>query len=130
LIWISFALTRYSLVTPKRPDATCLIAEFFQSPFEAIRVFAALAGVALAADAVHRDRERLVRFLADRAVRHGAGLETLQDVLDRLDLVERHGIAAFQVQQAAQRGEVRRLLVHQPRVLLELAEVVVAHGLL
>src|SRR4029079_10706750 len=33
LIWISFALTRYSLVTPKRPDATCLIAEFFESPF-------------------------------------------------------------------------------------------------
>src|SRR4029079_9118917 len=32
LIWISFALTRYSLVTPKRPEATCLIAEFFQSP--------------------------------------------------------------------------------------------------
>ena len=33
LIWISFALTRYSLVTPKRPDATCLIAEHFESPF-------------------------------------------------------------------------------------------------
>src|SRR5262249_23107230 len=31
------------------------------------RVFAALAGVALAADAVHGDRQRLVRFLADRA---------------------------------------------------------------
>ena len=32
LIWISLALVRYSLVTPKRPEATCLIAEFFESP--------------------------------------------------------------------------------------------------
>ena len=29
LIWISFALTRYALVTPNLPDATCLIAEHF-----------------------------------------------------------------------------------------------------
>src|SRR5436190_5309576 len=27
LIWMSSALTRYSLVTPKRPEATCLMAE-------------------------------------------------------------------------------------------------------
>ena len=33
LIWISWALTRYSLVTPKRPEATCLMAEFRESPF-------------------------------------------------------------------------------------------------
>ena len=32
------------------------------------RVLAALAGVALAADAVHGDGQRLVRLLADRAV--------------------------------------------------------------
>ena len=25
LIWISSALTRYSAVTPKRPEATCLV---------------------------------------------------------------------------------------------------------
>ena len=36
------------------------------------RVLAALAGVALAADAVHGDGQRLVRFLADRAVGHRA----------------------------------------------------------
>ncbi|CAB4935391.1 unannotated protein [freshwater metagenome] len=30
---MSSALTRYSLVTPKRPDATCLIADRFESPF-------------------------------------------------------------------------------------------------
>src|SRR5271167_2643432 len=34
---------------------------------EARGILAALAGVALAADAVHRDREIFVRFLADRA---------------------------------------------------------------
>ena len=33
LICSSRALTRYSLVTPKRAEATCLIAEFFESPF-------------------------------------------------------------------------------------------------
>src|SRR6201985_3150605 len=32
LICSSSALTRYSLVTPKRPDATCLIASRFLSP--------------------------------------------------------------------------------------------------
>src|SRR3712207_7674315 len=33
LIWMSSALTRYSLVTPNRPLATCLIAERRRSPF-------------------------------------------------------------------------------------------------
>src|ERR1039458_3232982 len=32
LIWSSRALTRYWLVTPKRPEATCLMAEFLLSP--------------------------------------------------------------------------------------------------
>ena len=32
----------------------------------------------------------LVRLLADRAVRHRAGGEALDDALDRLDLVERN----------------------------------------
>ena len=33
LIWTSSALTRYSAVTPNRPEATCLIAERSESPF-------------------------------------------------------------------------------------------------
>ncbi len=57
---------------------------------EALGVLAALAGVGLAAEAVHRDRQRLVRLLADRAVGHRAGGEALDDRLDRLDLVDRH----------------------------------------
>ena len=122
-------------MTPKRPEATCLIAEFFESPFGsrlvALRIFAAFAGVALAADAVHRDGERFVRFLADRAVRHRAGLEALHDALDRLDFLDRNRHrAVLEVEQAAQRAEVRRLVVDQARVFLEDLEVAVAHGLL
>ncbi len=33
LICIMSELTRYSVVTPKRPEATCLIAERLESPF-------------------------------------------------------------------------------------------------
>ena len=33
LICIMSELTRYSVVTPKRPEATCLIAERIESPF-------------------------------------------------------------------------------------------------
>src|SRR5665811_2478178 len=32
LIWMSSALTRYWLVTPNRPEATCLTAERLESP--------------------------------------------------------------------------------------------------
>src|ERR1700755_1125561 len=48
LIWMSSALTRYSAVTPKRPDATCLIAERMESALalglERVGVSAAAAG--------------------------------------------------------------------------------------
>ena len=88
-------LTRYSVVTPKRPDATCLIAERMESPLGSgskrsgssppspvfdlppIR-FIAIASV-------------VVRFAADRAEGHGAGGEALDDLAGRFDLVERHG---------------------------------------
>ena len=53
-----------------------------------VAVFAAFAGVRLAADAVHRDRQRGVRFGGDRAERHRTGREALDDFLGRLDLVE------------------------------------------
>ncbi len=46
------------------------------------RIFAALAGVGFSAEAVHRDRQRLVRFLADRSVGHRAGREALDDAVD------------------------------------------------
>ena len=69
------------MVTPNRPEATCLIALRRQIAvrvrIEALFVLAAFAGVGSSADAVHRDGQRLVRFLADGAVRHGAGGEAL-----------------------------------------------------
>ena len=67
-------------------------------------VFAALAGVASSANAVHRDRQRLVGFLADGAERHCTRTETLDDLLDRFDLFERHGlIRLLEFEQASQR---------------------------
>ena len=62
---------------------------------EAIRLLAALAGVRLAADAVHGDGERGVRLARDRAERHRAGGEALDDLLGRLDLLDRHRLAAI-----------------------------------
>ena len=53
---------------------------------EALRLLAALAGVGLAADGVHGERQGLVRFLRDRAEGHGAGGEALHDLLRGLDL--------------------------------------------
>ena len=60
-------------------------------PLVAVGFFAALAGVRLAADAVHRDRQRGVRLARDRAVAHRAGGEALDDVDRRFDLFDRHG---------------------------------------
>jgi hypothetical protein len=56
---------------------------------EAGFVFAALAGVRHAAEAVHGDGEGLVRFFADGPEAHGAGGEALDDLLGRLDFFDR-----------------------------------------
>ena len=106
-------------MTPKRPEATCLIFDLSESPSRsgmihldarssearlqrlarldrrvAAAVLAALAGVRLAADAVHRDRERGVRLGRDRAERHRAGGEALDDLGGGLDFLDRHRLAA------------------------------------
>ena len=84
------------------------------------RVFAAFAGVALAADAVHGDGQRFVRFLADGAVGHRAGLETLDDALDRFDFFDRDRVfGEFEIQQAAQGAKILRLVVDQLGVFLD-----------
>ena len=54
------------------------------------RIFAAFAGVGAAADAVHRHRQRLVRFGRQRAERHAGAVEALQDGFERLDFFEGH----------------------------------------
>ena len=85
---------------------------------EAVGFLAALARVGATADAVHRNGERGVRLARDRAERHGAGDEALDDIGSRLDLVERHRRAAIlfrrlDAEQAADRQQVLVLLVEQ-----------------
>ena len=88
--------------------------------FESLRIFTTLAGIALGAQAVHGNRERLVRFLADRAVRHGSGREPFHDLLGRLNLVD--GDRRWQkleVEQAAQVRPSLALIVDELRELSE-----------
>ena len=54
------------------------------------RVLAALTRVRACAEAVQRDRDRLVRLRRERAVRHGTAGEPADDGLGRLDLVQRY----------------------------------------
>mmetsp|Transcript_18872 Transcript_18872/g.47860 ORF Transcript_18872/g.47860 Transcript_18872/m.47860 type:complete len:1344 (-) Transcript_18872:168-4199(-) len=71
-------------------------------------VLAALAGVGLAADAVHGDGDCLVRLARDGAQRHAARAEAGHDLLGRLDLGQRDGLAvALEVEAVAQRGDGR-----------------------
>ena len=97
----------------------------------ALGILAAFAGVRLPAHAVHRDGERLVRLLADRAVRHRAGREPLDDRVDRLDVLERHlRPGRLQPEQAAQRRAALVLDVNGARVLLEDRVLPAARGVL
>src|SRR5207247_10018166 len=84
------------------------------------RVLAALAGVRAAADLVHGDGERLVRLARDRAERHRAGGEPLDDLLRRLDVLERDAAVPGVAErpQAAPRPPARALGVHGLRGLL------------
>lgn len=98
---------------------------------EPVGVLAALAGVGLAAQLVHGDGEGLVRLAGDRAVRHGAGGEALDDVGDGLDLVDVDRLAvALEAEQAAERHQPLGLLVHPVGVLLEDVVALVAGGVL
>ena len=99
-------------------------------PSVARGVLAAFAGVALAADAVHRDCQRLVRLTGDGAVAHRAGLEALHDGRDGLDFLDGNRSRRLELQQAAQRVDIFELGVHQRAVFLEGLVIRVADGLL
>ena len=87
---------------------------------EALRILTALARVGAAAEAIHRDGQRLVRFLADRAVGHRARREPLDDLRDRLDLVDRDGrTCRLETEQTSQRRASLVLRVHGAGVFLE-----------
>ena len=124
------------MLTPNRPDATCLIAERRESPFGVVCnapvLAAALARVRLAAEAVHRDRERLVHLAPERAERHRPGREALDDLRGGLDLLERNAAVAgkVEVEQPAQCRLARGVLVHELRVLLVGRVAAGAHGVL
>ena len=84
------------------------------------RVLAALAGVALAADAVHGHGQRAVRFGADRAQAHRAGGEALDDLGRRFHLFQRDrlGRIDLELEQPAQRHVTLALVVDDLRVFL------------
>ena len=72
---------------------------------EPFLVFPALAGVRFPADAVHRDGQCLVGFLADGAKRHGSGGEALDDFFCGFDFFQRHRLVALlQLHQTAKRA--------------------------
>ena len=98
--------------------------------FETLFVFAALARVGAAADAVHGDRQRLVRFFGYRAERHRAGGESLDDFARGLHFFDRHGRSGLELEQAAQRAEMAALLVDQVGVFLKSREVILPHRVL
>ena len=98
---------------------------------EARFVLAALAGVGFAADAVHGDGQRFVRFLADRAEGHRAGGKALHDFGGGLDVFERNRRAGrLEIEHAAQHQQVAVLLVHDLREFLEGLEARLPHGVL
>ena len=116
-----------------------MIADRMESPFasrlEAIGLLAAFAGIRLAADAVHGDGERGMRFARDRAERHRSGSEAAHDVLCRLDLLDRYRLASvlirrFEPEQAADGEEALGLLVADLGVGPVLVGQVAAYGVL
>ena len=72
-----------------------------------------------------------MRLLADRPKAHGASREALDDLLGRLNLIERHGLGCvLELEQSAQRTQMAVLIVEQIGVFLEGGRAVCAHGLL
>ncbi len=91
------------------------------------RILAALARVALGADAIHADRHRRVRLWRKRSERHRGGHEARGDLVYRLDLFQRDRVGWDELQQIAQRDRVARL--HDVRVLAVVRVVAGLHGL-
>ena len=101
-------------------DGTVLAVAQVVAPGIAVGVFATFAGVASATDAVHGDCQCLVRFLADRAIAHGTGLEAFDNFSSRLHLFNRDGSGVeFEVEQRPDRAEILFLRIDQTRVFLK-----------
>ena len=57
------------------------------------RIFPPFSRVAATANAIHGNGQRLVRFLANRTIRHGPAFKAARDRLNWLDLVDGDGLA-------------------------------------
>ena len=94
-------------------------------------ILSALAGIGLAAHAVHGDGERLVGLETDGPVGHRAGGEAGEDRLHRLDLLDGDGpLRRLEGEEPPQGREVAGLLVHRARVVLEDPVLAAAGGVL
>ncbi len=86
---------------------------------ETLGILTAFASIRFATDAIHRERQRCVRFGRDRPERHGARSKALDDFLGRLDFIERHWRALrLEFEQAAQCQVTLGLIVDQLGVFL------------
>ena len=112
------------------------LALFDRDAFEFVAVagwvFATLAGIALAANAVHRNGQRGMGFGTDRAERHRTGCKALDDLRGRLDFVDRNCFARIdlELKQATQCQVTLALVIDELRVFLVGAEVVGAGAVL
>ena len=78
------------------------------------RGLAALAGVGLTAQSIHRDRVRLVGLRRKAAERHGRRREAFDDLVDRLDLLYRDRLAVgVEFEQPTEGLEVLVLVVDE-----------------
>src|SRR5262249_10935218 len=97
----------------------------------ALRILATFTRVALAAYSVHGNGERLMRFLADRAIGHRAGLEALHDRFDRLHFIDwNRWTRGLEFHKSAQGAESLRLVVDKLAILLECLVIAGAAGVL
>jgi hypothetical protein len=95
------------------------------------RIFTAFAGIRLAADAVHRQRQHGMRLGGNGTERHRAGGEAFDDAGGRLDFIERHRRAGrFDFEQAAQSQMPLALIVDQAGIFLVGLVLVGARGVL
>src|SRR6202158_4968094 len=83
-------------------------------------IFSAFARVALAADAIHGNGQRLVRLFADRAVRHRSGLEAFDYFIDGFNFINGNRFTLrLEFHQTSERAQTLRLNVDQLAVFLK-----------
>ena len=74
-------------------------------------ILAAFASIALTAQTIHRNRQRLVSFRRNRSKAHRARAKALDDLLCRLHMLQRHRRSCAELEQPAQVTLTRGLLI-------------------